>query len=480
MATGAEAVNKSYQKYLQRDAGQTGLDYWVPEWEANKAKAMAAGKSEADAEAAATASLEKNLGLSSERFDLISSDDFDKSSLGIPDDFVFHDENVKVGARPEDWASDVVSSNVETYLEDLNDQYGIQQGNVVGTEGADWFGYQMTQNIQSYLAHGDDYQTAYNKAMDTVKRDIGKGSGAINYEKYGTIGYGNPLEIVTGTDDHGDPTFEQKYLNLSSLANLNPTGTKTSEGFELNEDGTLKVDDAGNYIPTGVTNTPFEWQYVKDDSAPGGYRITPVAFNIGGGNTSTAGHDQIIDRYNVDGKKTFLYAPLGPDGNINASGFTDGTYTYGPWNQTPAGIAAIAAGDYSIKNKNLTNQVPSNFDHTKYDSNLGLGPNGVLKIDWGGGHLTGYTSNGNPFVPTPKVNPNQTMMIGGGGGGGGNTVVNLDMNQKSTTAADQVLKADVKGQTSGQGKKGFQNKIKTTGNISNLGIPGANNKSLIV
>ena len=476
MATGTEVVQASFNKYLHRDAGEEGLNYWVPEWEENKAKKIAKGMSVAEAEAAATASLEKNLGLSSERFDLISGDDFDKSSLGIPDDFVFHDENVKVGHRPEDWAADVVSSNVQTYLEDINDQYGVQQGNVVGTEGGDWWGYQMTQNIQSHLAHGDDYNTAYDKAMDTVIRDIGMNTGAINYEKYGTIGYGNPLEIITGTDDHGDHTFEQKYLELSELADLNPTGTKTSEQFVLDEDGSFVLDEEGNKVSTGNINTPFEWQYVPDDSAPGGYRITPVAFNIGGDQTSQVGHNFIMDNYVDDsGKPTFIYSPLGPDGNINVGGFTDGTYNYGAWNQTPAGLADIAAGSYINPNKNLQDldgdglldYRPSNFDHTKYDSNLGLGPNQNLMINWGGGHLTGFYGSPNSTFPLKTFDPDMMM-----GGGGGNNIISVEESQKSTTAADRAFKQDIRGETSGQGKKDFNTmKYKPTGNIPTLGIP---------
>jgi len=465
MATGTQVVQASFNKYLKRDPAQAGLDYWAPEWESNKQAAIDGGMSTAQAEAVATASLEKNLGLSSERFDLISSDDFDKSSLGIPDDFVFHDENVKVGRRSEDWAADVVSSNVQTYLEDINDQYGIQQGNVVGTEGGDWWGYQMTQNIQSHLALGDDYNTAYDKAMETVVRDIGLNTGAINYEKYGTIGYGSPLEIITGTDDQGDHTFEQKYLELSDLADLNPTGTKTSEQFALDEDGSFVLDEAGNKVSTGNINTPFEWQYVPDDSAPGGYRITPVAFNIGGDQTSKVGHNFIMDNYVDDsGKSTFIYSPLGPDGNINASGFTDGTYNYGAWNQTPAGLADIAAGSYVNKNKDK--QISSNFDHTKYDSNLGLGANQNLMINWGGGHLTGFHGSPNSTFPLKTFDPDMMMM-----GGGGNNIINVEESQKSTTAADREFKQDIRGEISGQGKKGFNTmKYKPTGNISTLGI----------
>jgi len=463
--TGTEQVHSSFQKYFNRDAGDTGLNYWVPEWESNKAKAKAGGMSDADAAASATASLEHNLGLSSERFDVISDDTFDKSSLGIPDDFTFHDENVKLGHRPEDWATDVVSSNVENYMSDLNDQYGLQQGNVVGTEGLDWFGYQMTQNIQSHLAHGDDYDTAYEKAMQTVKRDIGRNTGAINYDKYGSIGYGNAVDTITGYNDRGEPIFDQNYLTLSDLADRNKVGTKTATQYLINEDGEFVIDDDGNQIPTGNTATPFGWKLVADDSVPGGYRHVPVGFDTGEETLSTGGQEFIMDNYvNDDGKSTFLYNT--GLSNVSVDKFTDGTLDFAPWNLTPAGVEDIANNNFAIKNKG--DYQSSDFDHTRYDSNLGLGPNGVLKVDWGGGYLTGHTQ-GESFVPsTKKVNPNQSMMIGGGGG---NTIVNLDMNQKSTTAADQARKQDERGQASGQGKKGFNTmKYKPKGNVSTLGI----------
>ena len=97
MATATDAVNAAFNKYLNRNAGTTGLDYWAPEWEKNKQAAIDSGMSTAQAEAAANASLEKNLGVSEERFDYISGEDtgavsaFDKSSLNIPDWFKFQD-----------------------------------------------------------------------------------------------------------------------------------------------------------------------------------------------------------------------------------------------------------------------------------------------------------------------------------------------------------------------------------------------------
>ena len=57
------------------------------------------------------------------------------------------------------------------------------------------------------------------------------------------------------------------------------------------------------------------------------------------------------------------------------------------------------------------------------------------------------------------------------GGGGGNTIINLDQNQKSTTAADKARKLEDRAIASGQGRKGFTTaKYQPAGNIRTLGI----------
>ena len=57
------------------------------------------------------------------------------------------------------------------------------------------------------------------------------------------------------------------------------------------------------------------------------------------------------------------------------------------------------------------------------------------------------------------------------GAGGGNTIINLDTNQKSTTAADKLVKLDDRTAYSGAGRKGFSTtNYQPTGNISTLGI----------
>ena len=109
--------------------------------------------------------------------------------------------------------------------------------------------------------------------------------------------------------------------------------------------------------------------------------------------------------------------------------------------------------------------VPSGIDHSTTDSNLGLAEGQMEEINWGGGYVTNLS--GGPS-PTKFVPPVQAM---GGAGGGGNTIINLDTNQKSTTAADKLVKRDDRGAYSGAGRKGFSTmKYKPTGNISTLGI----------
>jgi hypothetical protein len=520
MATGKEAVNTLFNKYLNRNAGTTGLEYWVPEWEANKQAAIDSGMSAEAAEAAANASLEKNLGLSGERFDYISGEDtgavsaFDKSSLNIPDWFKFQDENYKVGARPEDWAANLNTSNLENYLEETNYQYGMLQGNTVGQEGSEWFGYQITQDIQSYLAQGMNFEDAQAKAYSDAARDIGKGSGAINFDKYGSIGYGNPLEIIDSVTDTGQITTTKKWLDLSQRAIddsaaagdsiLNKTGSKLAYKYNyktvVNEDGSESqvidtsnpvLDESGNQ----VTAKPLEWMMVPDANAPGGYRITKVDFND---ISKTAGQDFIEARYVTDdgSTKTFLYNTDPKNDlfanleNVSASDFiTDASgnkLTLAQWAETEGGKAAIAANDYRAKNKNMKdtsgdgmlNYQGSSFDHVASDSNLGLGIGAKVPIDLGDGFQITFAGPEKKTGWVPPVPPEEQQGMGGYGSGGP-TYINLDMNQKSTTAADQAGKQDEKGMASGANRKKYQNPVKTSGNVPQLGITTNKRQSLI-
>ena len=499
MATSSAAVNSVFNKLLGRDAGTEGQAYWSGEWEKAKAAAIAGGKSAADAEASATASISKNVGRSSEAFDYIQGESdlattpYDSSAMGIPDWFKFQDENVNLGVRPEDWATDLQTSNLENYLDHQNYSYGMLQGNTVGQEGSEWWGYQTTQDIQSHLAQGKSFEEAYQAATDQVTSDISANTGHQNYKKFGTIGYGNPLEIKTGIDDDGDVITEKKYLNLHTKAItdgniLNPTGTKTATQYELDDEGNIKLDDDGNQVVATdddgnqITGTPYSWQYVPDSTAPGGYRITAVPFNTGT-QASTTGHDFHMANYQKDG-------PVLPGGgganpftipsgvqNVDATQFTLGVndpnkLNLAQWAETPAGQLSIAQGDYTAKNKwfqtggdgTLYSTAPA-IDHSTTDSNLGLTPGQETNIDWGEGWQT--TLSGGP--KTSNYVPPAPVMAGGSGGG--NTIINLETGEKSTTAADRAEANDDRVIASGQGRRGFTtNKYQPTGNIRTLGI----------
>ena len=498
MATSSAAVNSVFNKLLGRDAGTEGQAYWSGEWEKAKAAAIAGGKSAADAEASATASISKNVGRSSEAFDYIQGESdlattaYDSSAMGIPDWFKFQDENVNVGTRTEDWATDLQTSNLENYLDHQNYSYGMLQGNTVGQEGSEWWGYQTTQDIQSHLAQGKSFEDAYKLATDQVTSDISANTGHQNYKKFGTIGYGNPLEIKTSTDPSGDILTEERYLNLHSKAIADGMGlgggSKTATLYELDDDGNIKLDDDGNQIVATdddgnpITDTPYQWNYVPDDSAPGGYRIEPIGFNTGT-QTSTTGHDFHMANYQKDGPYVRGGGGANPFGipanvqNIDATRFTSGgadKLDLAQWAETTQGKDSIAAGNFDVKNKwfktdadgNLIH-TPSGIDHSTTDSNLGLAEGQTEEINWGGGYVTNLSGGPSPtkFVPPAQQ---QTM---GGAGGGGNTIINLETGNKSTTAADKLVKRDERTAYSGAGRKGFSTmKYKPTGNISTLGI----------
>jgi len=497
MATASEAVDAAYQKYLNRSAGATGKDYWVKNWESDYQKAIDAGQSAAQAEAAATAATNKHISSSTEGKVYAKTgitktaiegtaayDTIDDAADWYETNFTADDPNeYATGTRDEDWSAKLSSSNLENYTQGLNKMYGEFQGNTVGQEGLEWWGYQKTQAIDHYMSDdGGNYSfdTASKLADFNVGEDIKANTGHINYKKFGTIGYGNPLEIKTGVDGDGDLMTEEVYLNLDPSTNLNPTGTKQATQYQIDADGEFVVDDDGNKIATGNTATPYSWQYVADSTAPGGYRITPVAFDTGAGD-SIVGHNFHMDNYVSDhgNKKTFQYPTTGLQ-NVDASRFTLGAndankLSIAQWAETPGGKAAIANNQFGIKNRNFRVvdgklvHTPSNFDHTKYDSNLGLGAGENVDINWGGGYVTGLAGGPSTAGYIPPALEQQAMM----GGGGGNTIVQVDQSQKSTTAADKALKIEDRAMASGQGRKGFSTgKYQPKGNISTLGIGG--------
>ena len=484
MATSA-AIQNIGQSLLDRDFGADGLAYWSAEYDKAQADAIAAGNTPEQAAKIADTAVRRNVARSSEA----------KGVAGVPDWFKHQDTDVALGVRSEDWSTKLQTSNLENYLDHQNYSYGMLQGNTVGQEGSEWWGYQTTQDIQSHLAQGKSWDEAYKAATDQVTSDISANTGHQNYKKFGTIGYGNPLEIKTGIDDDGDVITEKKYLNLHTKAItdgniLNPTGTTTATQYQLDDDGNIELDDSGNPISTGNTATPYSWQYVPDSTAPGGYRITAVPFNTGT-QTSTTGHDFHMANYQKDG-------PVLPGGgganpftipsgvqNVDATQFTLGVndpnkLNLATWAETPAGQLSIAQGDYTAKNKwfqaggdgTLWNTAQGPYsttpfiDHTTTDSNLGLTPGQDVDIDWGEGWQT--TLSGGPKTSN-YVPPAAPVMAGGAGGG--NTIINLDTSQKSTTAADKALKLEDRAMASGQGRRGFSTgKYKPTGNIRTLGI----------
>ena len=482
MATSA-AIQNIGQSLLDRDFGAEGLAYWSAEYDKAQADAIAAGKTPEQAAKIADTAVRRNVARSDEA----------KGVAGVPDWFQHQDHDVALGVRTEDWSTKLQTSNLENYLDHQNYSYGMLQGNTVGQEGSEWWGYQTTQDIQSHLAQGKSFEDAYKLATDQVTSDISANTGHQNYKKFGTIGYGNPLEIKTGVDVDGDGDLitEKKYLNLHAKAIadgniLNPTGTKTATQYELDDEGNIKLDDDGNQVVATdddgnqITGTPYSWQYVPDSTAPGGYRITAVPFNTGT-QTSTTGHDFHMANYQKDG-------PVLPGGgganpfdiptgvqNVNATQFTSGgadKLDLATWAETPAGQLSIAQGDYTAKNKwfqtggdgTLYSTAPA-IDHSTTDSNLGLTPGQDVDIDWGEGWqttLSGGPKTSNYVPPAPAMT---------GGAGGGNTIINLETGNKSTTAADKALKLEDRAMASGQGRRGFAtNKYQPTGNIRTLGI----------
>jgi len=495
MATASEAVDAAYSTYLNRTAGATGKAYWEKTWEDDYQKALNNNMTSAQAEAAATASINKHIGGSTEGKVYAETgitktaiegtaayDTIDDAADWYETNFTADDPNeYATGTRDEDWSAKLSSSNLENYTQGLNKMYGEYQGNTVGQEGLEWWGYQKTQAIDHYMSDaGGNYSfdTASKLADFNVSEDIKANTGHQNYKKFGSIGYGNPLEIKTSVDDHGDITTEEVYLNLDPATNLNPTGTKTATQYQIDADGEFVVDDDGNKIATGNTATPYSWQYVPDATAPGGYKITPVSFDTGVGG-SVVGHDYHMDNYVTDDgtRKTFQYPTTGLQ-NVDASQFTlaandPNKLSIAQWAETPAGKADIAAGSFVHKNKGFKVvdgklvHTPSGVDHTIQDTNLGLGIGEEVPINWGGGYVTTLSGAPVPAGYTPPKPPIQTT----GGAGGGNTIINLDQSQKSTTAADKAQKLQDRSQASGEGRKGYTtNKYKPSGNIRTLGI----------
>ena len=166
MATASEAVDAAYSKYLGRTAGATGKTHWVKTWESDYQKALANNMTPAQAEAAATAATNKHIGDSTEgktyaKTGITKTVYEGTKDFGSVDDtadwyetnFTTNDPNeYSTGTRDEDWSAKLSSSNLENYTQGLNKMYGELQGNTVGQEGLEWWGYQKTQAIDHYMS----------------------------------------------------------------------------------------------------------------------------------------------------------------------------------------------------------------------------------------------------------------------------------------------------------------------------------------
>tara|TARA_R100000152_G_scaffold19515_1_gene11878 strand:- start:474 stop:2303 length:1830 start_codon:yes stop_codon:yes gene_type:complete len=601
------AVNAAFQKLLGRDAGTEGKTYWGNQWEEiyNNAKNNQ-GMSDADAQAAATASIESGIGGSTEALNYqvdtafgdqlgresgvegqtywgnqwkeayaaakgegMSNDEARTAALenikhgisgsaeaktfartniakaktlddagvagyyrgGARDEeadwyetnFTEDDPNeYGTGMRDADWANKLSTSNLENYLDTLNYQYGVLQGNTVGQEGSEWWGYQKTQGINYYMSEeGGDYsfETASKLADFDIARDIKQSTGAKNFERYGSIGYGNPLSIKTNKEANvegtaGDSEFgiENVYLNFNEKA-MKELREKfgTAEGEDLVTTGTITGDQG---------NKTSAFTYKADASAPGGFRITgntDVAKVISGELSGTGSEGTVVDQgyLNDRGLPTFKI----PDTvtNVDASRFTlpantlnaDNTINYGDasdpstklslskWTDTESGKAAVEADDYSYKNLNMN--VFTDVDGKEYlvagatkktggdDTNLGLKDNETLAITDGGTGETTTLTGGTITNVTNVTNAGDTINEGDniegdesnisnyyyGSGGGGKTIVNTAVPQKSKTAKQQQKKEDPRVLASAPNRKQYQ-KIKSTpgvtGNVAQLGI----------
>ena len=400
MSTATDAVNAAYQKLLGRDKiGQTGRTYWENQWNSVYQNAKNnQGLSEADAIAAATANIERDIGASAEAkgfakygiaktaiegYEGSGYDTIDETADWFETNYTTDDPNEHAsGVRDSDWASKLSTSNLENYLDTLNYQYGTLQGNTVGQEGSEWWGYQKTGAIDYYMSDaGGNYSfdTASKMADAGIARDISKGSAHENFIKYGSIGYGQTLDTKTAKEANVDSIpsdeafgIDQVYLNFNQQAmdELKAGGLYAGSGF------TSGVDDAGNLITSGAKKfNPYYidddgnvvtgdaiaddlgpisalsnlnsgnlitdesasgFSYVPDSSAPGGYRIIAnpeleLAKVVAGESSATGSDGTVVSGYMSNkGKKTFeipstvnnVDASQSTVNNVDASQFT--------------------------------------------------------------------------------------------------------------------------------------------------------------
>ena len=515
MSTAANtAVKAAYQNLLGRDKiGQTGLTYWENQYDSVYQNALAQNKTAAEAAAAATASIESDIGASAEaktfsKYGIAKTaiegvagsgyDTIDETAGWYETNFTADDPNeYGTGTRDADWASKLSTSNLENYLDTQNYQYGIMQGNTVGQEGNEWWGYQKTGAIDYYRsdAGGNYYfDTARKLADASVAKDIALSSGHENFKKYGSIGYGNTLDIKTAKEGNvssipSDEAFgiDQVYLKFNQKAmdelkagglyagtgftsgtddagNLVTSGAKKFNPYYIDDDGNVVTGDAiaddysGNLI---TDDSASGFSYVPDPSAPGGYRIIAnpeleLAKVVAGESSATGSDGTVVSGYmNDKGKKTFQIPSTVT--NVDASKFTlpandPNKLNLAKWVENPANAAAVAAGDYSYKNAGAglvnVNGTLVHVGSTKVggdDTNLGLNQGETLEIVQDDGKTVGLTGGQhvtNTTNTTNTVNEGATtnnMYRYYGMGGGGKTIIATPP-PPSKTAKDQQIK----------------------------------------
>ena len=432
MATAAEIVSTAYLDFLGRAGGPTGKAYWEGAWTDHVAKAKTRGMSDTDAQAYATGEVRRQIGDSAEARsysgrqnrtnlnyqtgpfsdtdyaktdrDLLTGDYAVGGALNLdgsydidwvpdwytPGTYTFEDDNeYQRGTRDVDWATKLNTTNLANFLDNQNYLYGTMQGNTVGQEGNEWWGYTTQQGIDWYMSDaGGNYSfdTARKLANRTVARDIGLHDSVKNFKRYGSIGYGNPLDIKVAQEANvgsipADDAFgiDSVYLNFNQKAmdelkkgqhgvsgtvdeagNLITTGNQMVDPYYIDDDGNA-VTAASDYTGDGlITDTPAsKFRYVQDASAPGGYRITAdpaheLSKVVSGESSATGDQGTLVSGYiNNRGKKTFSIPT--DVVNVDASKFTlpstdPDNLTLATWAENPANKAAIAAGDFSYKN----------------------------------------------------------------------------------------------------------------------------------
>ena len=542
MATATDAVSAAYQRLLGRDKiGQTGRTYWENQWNSVYQNAKNnQGLSEADAIAAATANIEADIGASAEaktfaKYGIAKTaiEGYEGSGYDTIDEtadwfasgaYTADDVNeYALGTRDVDWASKLNTGNLENYLDNQNYQYGILQGNTVGQEGNEWWGYQKTQGIDYYMSDaGGNYsfETASKLADAGIQRDISLGSGHKNFLKYGSIGYGQTLDIKTANEENVDAIpsdeafgIDQVYLNFNQKAmdelkagqhhagtgftsgtddagNLVTSGAQKFNPYYLDDDGNVVTGDAiaDDYSGNLITDESASgFSYVPDSSAPGGYRIIAnpeleLAKVVAGESSAIGSDGTVVSGYMDDrGKKTFEI-PANVT-NVDASQFTlpandPNKLNLSTWVENPANAGAVEAGDYSYKNTgaglvDIDGQL--HFVGTTNQggnaTNLGLNDNETLEIVQNNGKTTTLTGGSTVTNTTNTVNEGATtnnMYRYYGMGGGGKTIIATPP-PPSKTAKDQQIKEPTR--IINQAPKRDQyNKIRSRGPTQ---IPGA-------